>query len=1217
MRTNIFKRLLSVMLLIVIFATQSAWAEVSGSWQDNRAQSLKISSTGDTVFISSAAELAYYAYLVNNGSNTPTGIYYGSITVELQADIDLSAHYWQPIAYYDDTRIHFDGTFHGNNHVISGLTIESYTLYSSGLFGVVQQSSGAGHEICDVILKDCKVSGKSNQLSASYGGLIGRFDAIDSGQQYSISNVLLIYPQIRKDTNNWNNGTLIGNYHGNYNYSLINFSRCYVYFPKAILDKIDYNAEITGMFVGQANKKFSGYKYARKITFTDESMRPELTSETGLVCKNEIYAAEGEEIVFSVKDADGNLCDDCRVGDDDLTSTNDYYTYTMGAEDQTAFAGKIGSKSYPYMISNVAELVAFRDVVNGGFQNAYARLVADIDLSTLEGNWIPIGTQDSPFMGSFDGDGHSITNMKILNFTTGNQGFFGRVAGTHPSGHAQLKNFSVSGTMTSSTSGLAHIAGVVGFCDYVADLDDITNKVNITLTEGTTQSHIGGVAGYCSRTNMQRCVNNGNIDAGASWECIGGLQGYTRGYSAMKYCLNTGNLTTTADNAYIGGILGYQNDYKFSGCHNCLNTGAANGGTANTYAGAIYGWYRAAANIKSTNNYYLSTSATKAVGANETTDDLTGVCTAVTNKQIVYGETCYKLNGSTSEGTLNWYQKLGENYTPVPVVVADGTVYRRNYCDGSGLSDEYGNAATDVAHKFDETKDPNRTVCTNTTSCKHTFIRYTAPSKLDLTSFYRSNQGWENKSNQTFVLGEGVIEFGVTLKTLGKYSFKGCSELTSIMLPTTVTSIGLGAFSGLQKLTKVSSLENVEEVGNEAFHNCGIAGTVNLSSATTVGESAFKNCGNITDVVWNKDLKLISSYAFYLCTNLKNFSSFENIEEIGICAFVYSGISGTVNLSSATRIGNTAFYKCGITNVVFGENIEYIGETAFADCSNLSGVVTLPAKFKELGGSAFENCKKLSKVILHSIPQQESNAFPCASHYVLDDNSYVYYNAQTSYATSATYTRNVKNDWEVIFLPFNAQLTGDDYTIYVLEKVSDSEIVFDRTARILPPGFMGLLHRRKNVSEITIHSYESIDGGDHIVNTDATYSSVRYYVNGINKGYLKVQGTFSGMTYTDGGYVFDGNKFVEITENQKIPPFRWFIPQEVDSWDTITLPVVCPPGDINCDGERSVVDLSLLVRLLNGEQIDYIGDSDVNGENGTTIDDVDALENILLNRAVK
>jgi len=237
-------------------------------------------------------------------------------------------------------------------------------------------------------------------------------------------------------------------------------------------------------------------------------------------------------------------------------------------------------------------------------------LTADIDLSTLEGNWIPIGTEAGPFKGIFDGQGHSITGLSILNYTTSYQGLFGHVQGTYQTPHAVLKNFSVSGTMTSSTSGLSIIAGVVGYSDYCVDIADVTNNVNITLAPGTTQSNIGGVAGACSRTNMQRCVNNGNIDAGASTERIGGLQAHSWGYTSANYCLNTGNITSTADNAHIGGIFGYQDsENRFQGAHHCLNTGTIKGGTANTYAGAIYGYYNKKANNKGENNYCLTTSA--------------------------------------------------------------------------------------------------------------------------------------------------------------------------------------------------------------------------------------------------------------------------------------------------------------------------------------------------------------------------------------------------------------------------------------------------------------------------------------------------------------------------------------------------------------------------------------------------------------------------------
>ena len=83
----------------------------------------------------------------------------------------------------------------------------------------------------------------------------------------------------------------------------------------------------------------------------------------------------------------------------------------------TAFAGGNGSENDPYQISTSEELAFLAQQVNSG--NSYAgihlELTNDIDLNNLE--WTPIGNGEFPFMGSFDGNEHTIKNLKISTIT--------------------------------------------------------------------------------------------------------------------------------------------------------------------------------------------------------------------------------------------------------------------------------------------------------------------------------------------------------------------------------------------------------------------------------------------------------------------------------------------------------------------------------------------------------------------------------------------------------------------------------------------------------------------------------------------------------------------------------------------------------------------------------------------------------------------------------
>ena len=95
--------------------------------------------------------------------------------------------------------------------------------------------------------------------------------------------------------------------------------------------------------------------------------------------------------------------------------------------------------------------------------------------------------------------------------------------------------------------------------------------------------------------------------------------------------------------------------------------------------------------------------------------------------------------------------------------------------------------------------------------------------------------------------GDAYVRFSENYYTsndkLGDYAFSGCSGLTSLTLPSSVTSIGRGAFHGCWKLTSLTIPSGVTSIGYYAFRGCsGLTSMTNPNGYTSIDIYAFTGC---------------------------------------------------------------------------------------------------------------------------------------------------------------------------------------------------------------------------------------------------------------------------------------------------------------------------------------------------------------------------------------
>lgn len=94
--------------------------------------------------------------------------------------------------------------------------------------------------------------------------------------------------------------------------------------------------------------------------------------------------------------------------------------------------------------------------------------------------------------------------------------------------------------------------------------------------------------------------------------------------------------------------------------------------------------------------------------------------------------------------------------------------------------------------------------------------------------------------------------------------FSGCSGLTSVTIPNSVTSIGNNAFRNCSGLTSVTIGNGVTSIGNNAFYNCkGLTSVIIGNGVTSIGGFAFDGCSKLLEVYcYAEKVPTASSYPY-------------------------------------------------------------------------------------------------------------------------------------------------------------------------------------------------------------------------------------------------------------------------------------------------------------------------------------------------------------------
>ena len=503
----------------------------------------------DPYKISTGAELAYLAEKVNGGESYSGNYFKLTSDIRLNAD-DVptggdSLNSWKPIG---DKSNHFQGTFDGDGHTISGLYIDFTGTYKSknagkvyqGLFGYVE--GGTVQNL--IVTGSVAVKYELNKNVSCIGGIVGYTDGTvqNCGFYGTISakkNVL----ESPTDCSTTNNGGVVGNGEatncwyfctdienasllgvlGSYNdidccYQNVSSDLSESDNSKFIADLnsfkaiLQMNAAGTNMWKpGKVHPEFlqgSDKLVALQPLFSDKTAAVQVneSAEGTVVTDNTPIVLTGEDVYYRVgENGEWTKIDGGSVSVD-LDGADQVVTIYYASAEEFQSAEWYDPNANEFVLTTAGQLAYLAQLVNGGtsFAGKTIKLGGNIEISE---KWTaPIGTEESkPFKGTFDGEGHVVSVKDGTTFC----GLFGYNAGT-------IRNVIVTGTVDASSATDTNVGGIAG-----TNQRKVQNCGFYGRFENTAGKTIRGVANGAG-TGVENCwfYNTGedSVDvAGDQW----------------------------------------------------------------------------------------------------------------------------------------------------------------------------------------------------------------------------------------------------------------------------------------------------------------------------------------------------------------------------------------------------------------------------------------------------------------------------------------------------------------------------------------------------------------------------------------------------------------------------------------------------------------------------------------------------------------------------
>ena len=608
--------------------------------------------------ISDAAELNWFAEMVNRGDNTINGL--------LTADIDMTGLPTCMIGIAQGTS--FMGVFDGQGHTIKlAINVENTGNYSGSLFRFVKDatfrnlqltgsvttrgkhpasliSAAEGKVLLERVISDCDIY--TNAGDACMGGLVGLAGENDNGgfaADVTFNCCAFTGTITHTGDASQNHGGLFVGWKGNKNASVtvrnsftaaksITNSARFATFVRVwtstdngrtSFENCFYINDISEWLTRQGTETSAEKFKSGEVCYFMNEKKTEEQAWFQTIGDDDFPVLDNTHKTVYANPSEGFLCDGTPMGET-IYSNSSPSTIVPSHSFYNGICTKCGllDREYKtpniegfYELSDETDLTWFATMVNTVDNTINALVTEDINYTGPA-----IGSPLSHFAGTFDGQGHRITYTAEASEAI--WGLFRTVSGT-------VKNLYVDGTITMHTN---ECGGVVGDL-YGGTLQNIVCTTNI-VSDYMGDSAYGGI--------ISRFMQNGGV---------------------VRDCVFAGSIQAP-DAHSCGGIVGWTS--KVASVVNCLMVGEINAGTS---SGNVIA--RSSRTVSITNCYDLNPYAAIPSQAKQ-----------VTAEQLMSGEVGYALNGMTSMNPT-WFQRLEEDDYPTPMLER-GVIYCIN-----GI---YGNA---------------------------------------------------------------------------------------------------------------------------------------------------------------------------------------------------------------------------------------------------------------------------------------------------------------------------------------------------------------------------------------------------------------------------------------------------------------------------------------------------------------------------------------------